>query len=114
MQSHIPSGKIAFIDEILATKANESFRVTGHLASFEASKDVATITSTESKGKLLIRTNLLEDFPFKIGALFQFIGEFNVKNKALRARVARNVDGMDTKLYAEAIKLCRKHGRLPM
>eukprot|EP00466_Bigelowiella_natans_P018831 jgi/Bigna1/90750/estExt_fgenesh1_pg.C_780059 len=120
MQSNIPSGKIAFVDEILATKSNGSFRVTGHLASFDASnllelnRDVATITSTESKGKLQIRTNLLEDFPFKIGALFQFIGEFNAKEKFLRARVARNVDGMDTKLYAEAIKLCRKHGRLPM
>ncbi|GAB5356525.1 hypothetical protein AAMO2058_000297200 [Amorphochlora amoebiformis] len=115
MAGVVPSGRIAFIDEILESKDDGgSFRVTGRLEKYDAEREIATIVSKESKRSLKVKTDLLSDFRFDIGSLFQFIGEYHTKRGFIRARIGRNVNGMDMELYATAVKLCREHCRLPM
>lgn len=79
-------------------------------------RDVAVICMPDCKQKLHVRTDLIENFPYKIGSLFQFIGEYrrSVDGRFLKARIARNVDGLDFKLYKQAVLLCRKHGKLDL
>jgi len=46
---------------------------------------------------------------FKINSLFQFIGEVDdQEGLILRARISRNVDGLDVSLYEQALSLRRK------
>lgn len=118
MQTNVPSATIAFIDEILALKKDgASYRVTGRLVEYDASKDVARIVEGKQGAALWVRTDLLDKFPHKIDSLFQFIGEFRAGKGAsegcLQARCARNVDGLDMRLYREALKLCRKEKKMP-
>uniref|UniRef100_A0A6V3TQJ4 Uncharacterized protein n=1 Tax=Lotharella globosa TaxID=91324 RepID=A0A6V3TQJ4_9EUKA len=110
----VPFGKIASIDEIQsAKKYGENYRVTGQLIKYNASSNICTISSVDCKGELTINIDLIANFPFKLGSLFQFIGEWRLDG-CLHARIARNVDGLDMKLYAAAVKLCREHGRIPI
>lgn len=79
-----------------------------------------------------VATQLLDGFSFKANAMFQFIGELEavsseregkadacceakgsasgvrtISNLVLTARVSRSVEGLDMKLYEEAVKLRR-------
>ena len=59
-----------------------------------------------------VYTSLIGPFEFRIGSLYQCIGEgFVPRNSvvpSLRARVVRNVDGLDLNLFSKALESKRK------
>eukprot|EP01114_Cavostelium_apophysatum_P004531 TRINITY_DN1481_c0_g1_i1.p1 TRINITY_DN1481_c0_g1~~TRINITY_DN1481_c0_g1_i1.p1 ORF type:complete len:124 (-),score=23.30 TRINITY_DN1481_c0_g1_i1:409-780(-) len=70
--------------------------------------------SIEHNGSVLkVDTSSLRDIEFKTNSLYQFIGELvRQKNElVLRARVGRNVDGIDVPLYEKALEIRRNFER---
>mmetsp|Transcript_54505 Transcript_54505/g.128650 ORF Transcript_54505/g.128650 Transcript_54505/m.128650 type:complete len:128 (+) Transcript_54505:21-404(+) len=102
-------GTIRYIREILSEpSAHSSVRTFGTLVSSNFSTAKVEI---EHDGKSLqVETDLLgKEISLKRGSLYMFIGEILQQSDgvALRARMARNVDGMDLELFATALKLRR-------
>ncbi|XP_024538129.1 uncharacterized protein LOC112348939 [Selaginella moellendorffii] len=84
----------------------KSLRVMGTLESFDVESGVAHIR--HEGASLAVDTTLLRDIHLRPGSLYQFIGELLLQSgMMLRARVARNVDGLDVKLYEKALRLRR-------
>lgn len=56
---------------------------------------------------LRVDVSLIEGLPFKVSSLFQFIGELLEDEEGiyLKARVARNIDGIDLPLYEKVLEL---------
>jgi hypothetical protein len=111
-RGYMQSGQIKFINEVAddPTLVGQSFRLIGTLNHIDATENRAQI---EHRGRLLdVDTTLLGQFPFHIGSLFQFIGEMNYdefsKKLVLKARVGRNIDGLDMGLYEQALKIRRE------
>jgi len=88
--------------------AGASLRVLGRLVSFDPASNTAVIE--HDKHQLLINTELLDSFSYRVNSLFQFIGEYDVSVSGdfVKARIARNVDGMDLKLFEKALVLRRR------
>ncbi|CAI9119041.1 OLC1v1020695C2 [Oldenlandia corymbosa var. corymbosa] len=72
--------------------------------------ETAIASLVEANSSLKIDTQHLK-VNLRVGSLYQFIGELLVNsdnNEAiLRARVGRNVDGMDLNLYHQSLQLLR-------
>ncbi|KAL3505681.1 hypothetical protein ACH5RR_031063 [Cinchona calisaya] len=88
-------------------KQEASLRVTGKLQEYDLETAIASIS--EGNASLKIDTQHLK-VNLRIGSLYQFIGELliDTNNEAiLRARVGRNVDGMDLNLYHQSLQLLR-------
>ncbi|KAJ3150402.1 hypothetical protein HDU89_003183 [Geranomyces variabilis] len=99
-----------------------SVRVLGRLVDFDPIHNLALI---EHRGaSLAIDAALLGPFHHRIKALLQFIGEVErnwtppetlpfqlgpgAHHPILRARIARNVDGLDVPLYEQALEIRRR------
>ncbi|CAK4082346.1 unnamed protein product [Aphanomyces euteiches] len=105
----LAAGEIVQIEDVLRDNTlHRSVRVTGRLESYNANKAMATITFQNST--IVVSTELLVNFEFVIGSLYQFIGEtYSDEGKLqLRARVGRNVDGLDIQMFMDALKLRRE------
>ncbi|KAH6808659.1 telomere-capping [Perilla frutescens var. frutescens] len=89
-------------------KQGASFRVTGKLQEYNLETAVAVIVDGDAS--LKVDTQYLK-LNLRPGSLYQFIGELHIEpnNEAiLKARVGRNVDGLDTNLYHQTLQLLRQ------
>lgn len=84
---------------------------------YEYNGDSNIITLKFRDHFLQVHMDLLGDnFPLKVGSLYQFIGELHNNNDNpinessiyLQARVVRLVDGLDLESYIQAVQLKRK------
>ncbi|XP_010480224.1 PREDICTED: CST complex subunit TEN1-like isoform X1 [Camelina sativa] len=87
-----------------------SLRVTGMLRGYSVETAIGVI---EDGGRSLkINTQNLRDVSFRVGSIYQFIGELHIEqsnNEAiLQARTGRNVDGIDMNLYRKTVELLRQ------
>uniref|UniRef100_A0A1D1Y2B0 CST complex subunit TEN1 n=2 Tax=Anthurium amnicola TaxID=1678845 RepID=A0A1D1Y2B0_9ARAE len=90
-------------------KQGASLRITGKLESYCVESAVATIVDGSSR--LKVDTQHLRNLSFRIGCLYQFIGELLIgqnNDAILQARIGRNVDGMDLNLYHQSVQLLRQ------
>ncbi|KAK3418681.1 hypothetical protein EUGRSUZ_H03266 [Eucalyptus grandis] len=86
-----------------------SLRVLGKLQEYSVETTIAMIVDGDAS--LKIDTQHLRDLSFRVGSMYQFIGEIQIQpdNEAvLRARVGRNVDGLDLNLYYQSLQLVRQ------
>ncbi|XP_044476694.1 CST complex subunit TEN1 [Mangifera indica] len=86
-----------------------SLRVTGKLQEYSVETAIAIIA--DGSAVLKIDSQHLRDLSFRVGSIYQFIGELHIQpdNEAiLRARVGRNVDGLDLNLYNQSLQLLRQ------
>ncbi|KAG7588529.1 hypothetical protein ISN44_As07g008590 [Arabidopsis suecica] len=86
-----------------------SLRVTGMLSGYSVETAIGVIE--DGSKSLKINTQNLRDVSFRVGSIYQFIGELHIEpnNEAfLQARTGRNVDGIDMNLYRKTIELLRK------
>ncbi|CAA0298953.1 CST complex subunit TEN1 [Arabidopsis thaliana] len=91
-------------------KEGVSLRVTAMLRGYSVETAVGVI---EDGGRSLkINTHNIRDVSFRVGSIYQFIGELHIEqpnNEAiLQARTGRNVDGIDMNLYRKTIELLRQ------
>ncbi|KAG0583726.1 hypothetical protein KC19_3G158600 [Ceratodon purpureus] len=89
--------------------SDQSLRVLGSLERFDAASGIAVLTD----GGSALRVDLqhLRALPLRVGSLFEFIGELEVnpvQELTLKARVGRNVDGMDLRLFDKVLQFRRK------
>ncbi|KAH7844097.1 hypothetical protein Vadar_024240 [Vaccinium darrowii] len=110
--SAINSGALATLQELNSTsphfKQGASLRVTGRLQEFSVETAVALIV--DGNATLKVDTQHL-NLNLRLGSIYQFIGELLIQpnNEAiLKARVGRNVDGIDLNLYYQSLKLLRE------
>ncbi|XP_039048744.1 CST complex subunit TEN1-like [Hibiscus syriacus] len=81
-------------------KEGASLRVIGKLQDYSVETAIAVIA--DQGVTLKIDTQHLTELGFRIGSIFQFIGELLIQpnNEAvLQARTGRNIDGIDLDLY---------------
>eukprot|EP01112_Ceratiomyxa_fruticulosa_P006996 TRINITY_DN1801_c0_g1_i1.p1 TRINITY_DN1801_c0_g1~~TRINITY_DN1801_c0_g1_i1.p1 ORF type:complete len:142 (-),score=24.21 TRINITY_DN1801_c0_g1_i1:191-616(-) len=123
MEISFKHGKVLFINEISTSyeaMCGRSVRVIGRLMHYNFSTSLGMI---EYKSEFFpVDFSLLDQFSFKENSLLQIIGEIDSTSKALKidthpipsgalilkARVVRNIDGMDTALYEQAVDIRRK------
>eukprot|EP00850_Spirogloea_muscicola_P018299 SM000166S02480 [mRNA] locus=s166:64511:65627:- [translate_table: standard] len=111
----VAHGRIMYLGEVLAAAAaldGCSLRVMGRVESVDV---VAGDVVIRQRGAALcVHVALLGSLALPAGALFQFIGELECRPGAhngqpvLQARVARDVSGLDERLWDEALALRRK------
>ncbi|KAG4176841.1 hypothetical protein ERO13_A11G270600v2 [Gossypium hirsutum] len=94
----IKSGALVPLPELQPSseffKEGASLRVTGKLQEYSVETAIAVIA--DQGATLKVDTQHLRELSFRIGSIFQFIGELNIlpNNEAiLQARTGRNVDG---------------------
>ncbi|XVE89598.1 hypothetical protein DITRI_Ditri20bG0008800 [Diplodiscus trichospermus] len=90
-------------------KEGASLRVTGKLQEYSVETAIAVIA--DQSAILKIDTQHLREISFRVGSIFQFIGELHIQpnNEAiLQARIGRNVDGIDLNLYHQSLQLVRQ------
>jgi len=100
-------------------------RVTGYVTEYDPGRAQCFIV--HGNHKLVVDLKLVLPQNMSNDALFQFIGELCLPEQEnsssvliLRARIAKNVDGMDIKLYEELLLARRRflavsiHDKLPM
>ncbi|XP_027115974.1 CST complex subunit TEN1 [Coffea arabica] len=109
--SAVRFGALVTLEELVPSSPQftqgASLRVTGKLQEYDIETAIASIV--EGNASLKIDTQHLK-VNLRIGSLYQFIGELLIdpSNQAiLRARVGRNVDGMDLNLYHQSLQLLR-------
>ncbi|CAH1453378.1 CST complex subunit TEN1 isoform X2 [Lactuca sativa] len=108
----IPSGALVLLQELNSSsshfKQGASLRVNGKLQEHNVESAIAIIADggvTLAVDTQHLRLNL------RVGSLYQFIGELSIQPNnegILKARVGRNVDGMDLNLYQQSLKLLRQ------
>ncbi|KAH6831882.1 telomere-capping [Perilla frutescens var. hirtella] len=110
--STISVGALVSLQELNPSSPNfkqgASFRVTGKLQEYDLETAVAVIVDGDAS--LKVDTQYLK-LNLRPGSLYQFIGELHIEpnNEAiLKARVGRNVDGLDTNLYHQTLQLLRQ------
>ncbi|KAJ0080604.1 hypothetical protein Patl1_22326 [Pistacia atlantica] len=77
----------------------------------EYSVETAITIIADGSAILKIDTQHLRDLSFRVGSIYQFIGELHIQldNEAiLWARVGRNFDGLDLNLYHQSLQLLRQ------
>ncbi|XP_021898869.1 CST complex subunit TEN1 [Carica papaya] len=113
--SEIKSGTLVTLQDLHPSSPffqdGASFRVTGKLEEYSVETAIAVIADGDAN--LKIDTKNLRDLSFRIGSIYQFIGELHIQadneNEAiLQARVGRNVDGIDLNLYYQTLQLLRQ------
>ncbi|KAG5414802.1 hypothetical protein BRARA_A02262 [Brassica rapa] len=82
-----------------------SLRVTGLLKGYSVETAIGVIEDGEKS--LKINTQHLRDVSFRVGSVYQFIGELHIEPNN-EARTGRNVDGIDINLYRKTIELLRR------
>ncbi|KAG5244753.1 hypothetical protein OIU76_003089 [Salix suchowensis] len=90
-------------------KQGASVRVTGKLQEYTVETAIAVVA--DGNATLKIDTQHLRDISFRIGSIYQLIGELLIQpdNEAiLQARVGRIVDGIDLSLYHQSLQLLRQ------
>ncbi|KAL3829356.1 hypothetical protein ACJIZ3_018158 [Penstemon smallii] len=110
--SAVSAGALVTLQELNPSSSNfkqgASFRVTGKLQEYNLETAVATIV--DEGASLKVDTQYLK-LNLRAGSFYQFIGELHIEpdNEAiLKARVGRNVDGMDLNLYRQSLQLLRQ------
>lgn len=110
--SAISSGALVTLQELDSGsphfKQGASLRVTGKLQEFNLESAIAIII--DGGATLKIDTQHLS-LNFRVGSIYQFIGELRIQpdnEGVLKARVGRNVDGMDLNLYHQSLQLLRE------
>ncbi|KAL7104893.1 hypothetical protein ACP275_07G010400 [Erythranthe tilingii] len=110
--SSISSGALVTLQELNPSspifKQGASFRVTGKLQEYNLEAALAVIV--DGNVSLKIDTQHL-NINLRSGSIYQFIGELHIEpnNEAIiKARVGRNVDGLDINLYHQSLQLLRK------
>ncbi|XP_047318481.1 CST complex subunit TEN1 [Impatiens glandulifera] len=84
-----------------------SLRVVGKLEEYSVETAIAVIVDGDAN--LKVNTQHL-NMSLRVGSLYQFIGELLIhpNNEAiLEARIGRNIDGMDLKLYKQSLQLLK-------
>lgn len=90
----------------------QSVRVMGFLQEFDPGTSRAVVAMEGVS--LDVDTSLVPNGdPHRLGSMYQYIGELDVsegmgETPLLRARVARNVDGLDQETYKRALQVRRK------
>ncbi|XWS57465.1 hypothetical protein CRYUN_Cryun09bG0176300 [Craigia yunnanensis] len=109
----IKSGALVTLPELQPSseffKEGSSLRVTGKLQEYSVETAIAVIA--DQNVILKIDTQHLRELSFRVGSIFQFIGELHIQpnNEAiLQARTGRNVDGIDLDLYHQSLQLVRQ------
>ncbi|KAF7837853.1 CST complex subunit TEN1-like [Senna tora] len=77
----------------------------------EYSVETSLATIVDGDVTLKVSTQHLRSLTFRVGSIYQFIGELLIQpdNKGvLQARVGRNVDGIDLNLYHQSLLLVRQ------
>lgn len=107
-----PSGALVLLQELTSSsshfKQGASLRVTGKLQEYNVETAIAIVA--DGGATLAIDTQHLR-LNLRVGSLYQFIGELSIQpnnDGILKARVGRNVDGMDLNLYQQSLKLLRQ------
>ncbi|MFS7926841.1 hypothetical protein Hanom_Chr04g00301861 [Helianthus anomalus] len=107
----VPSGSLVILQELNSSsphfKEGASLRVTGKLQEYNVETAIAIIA--DGGATLAVDTQHLR-LNLRVGSLYQFIGELSIQpdnEGILKARVGRNVDGMDLNLYQQSLKLLR-------
>ncbi|XP_051125861.1 CST complex subunit TEN1 [Andrographis paniculata] len=107
----ISAGELVTLQELNPSsplfKQGASFRVTGKLQEYDL--ETAVVAILDGDASLKVDTKHIQ-LNFRKGSMYQFIGELHVEpnNEAiLKARVGRNVDGLDMNLYRQSLKLLR-------
>ncbi|KAM1051793.1 hypothetical protein ACFX2J_033112 [Malus domestica] len=111
--SEITSGALVTLQDLHPSspyfKQGASLRVTGKLHDYSVETVIATIV--DGSERLKINTQHLRELSFRVGSIYQFIGELLIQpdNEAvLQARMGRNVDGIDLNLYHQSLQLLRQ------
>ncbi|KAG7021073.1 CST complex subunit TEN1 [Cucurbita argyrosperma subsp. argyrosperma] len=81
----------------------------GRLVEYSVETAIAIIV--DGNVSLKIDTRHLRELTFRIGSIYQFIGELLVQSEneaTLQARVGRNVDGIDLNLYHQSLQLLKQ------
>ncbi|GMH29312.1 hypothetical protein Nepgr_031155 [Nepenthes gracilis] len=107
----VNSGALVVLQELNPSspyfKHGASLRVTGKLQGYTVETAEAVIA--DGSASLKVDTHHLS-LNFRVGSIYQFIGELHVQpdnEVMLKARVGRNVDGMDLNLYRRSLQLLR-------
>ncbi|XP_059647426.1 CST complex subunit TEN1 [Cornus florida] len=110
--STIKSGALVTLQELNSSsphfKQGASLRVTGKLQDYSIETAIAVIV--DESANLKIDTQHLS-LNLRVGSIYQFIGELLIQpnnETILKARVGRNVDGMDLNLYRQSLRLLRE------
>ncbi|KAG8370466.1 hypothetical protein BUALT_Bualt14G0119800 [Buddleja alternifolia] len=110
--SAISAGALVNLQELTPSSPNfkqgASFRVTGKLQEYNLETAIAVIVDEGASLKIDTQHMKLNLRP---GSIYQFIGELHIEpnNEAiLKARVGRNVDGLDINLYRHSLQLLRE------
>lgn len=111
--SAIKSGALVTLPELNPSsqfyEEGASLRVTGKLQDYSVETAMAIIA--DGNAILKIDTQHLRDLSFRVGSIYQFIGELHIQpddEAILQARVGRNVDGLDLSLYHQSLQLLRQ------
>ncbi|KAK5786509.1 CST complex subunit TEN1 [Gossypium arboreum] len=109
----IKSGALVTLPELQPSseffKEGASLRVTGKLQEYSVETAIAVIA--DQGATLKVDTQHLRELSFRIGSIFQFIGELNIQpnyEAILQARTGRNVDGIDLDLYYQSLQQLRQ------
>ncbi|KAJ6683089.1 CST COMPLEX SUBUNIT TEN1 [Salix koriyanagi] len=109
----IKHGELVTLEELNPSspffKQGASVRVTGKLQEYTVETAIAVVA--DGNATLKIDTQHLRDISFRIGSIYQLIGELLIQpdNEAiLQARVGRIVDGIDLSLYHQSLQLLRQ------
>jgi hypothetical protein len=127
MQNHHQINTIKEILETLDENSNPAFRVLGIFSNYDIHHNLAILSQPGSKDPssfLFIDTSLLHKFAPKESSIYELFGEVEVfdgklpigfesfgaskKILIMRARMKRNVDGVDIELYEQVEMLRRK------
>ncbi|KAM7488121.1 hypothetical protein LguiB_025605 [Lonicera macranthoides] len=111
--SSISSGALVTLQELTSSspqfRQGASLRVTGKLQDYNVETAIATIV--DGSASLKIDTQHLS-LNLRVGSFYQFIGELHIQQPnnegVLKARVGRNVDGIDLNLYNQSLQLLRE------
>ncbi|KMS94799.1 hypothetical protein BVRB_015210 [Beta vulgaris subsp. vulgaris] len=110
--SVVSSGALVNLEELKPSSPHfqngASLRVTGKLLDYNV--ETAVVVIVEGSATLNIDTQYVK-LNYRVGSIYQFIGElsFELENQPiLKARVGRNVDGMDLNLYRQSVRLLKE------
>ncbi|GAB2272514.1 hypothetical protein Dimus_007337 [Dionaea muscipula] len=110
--SLVSSGALVVLEELSPSSPHfnhgASLRVTGKLQEYVVETAEAVIA--DGSATLKVCTQFLS-LNFRVGSMYQFIGELFIQPNTevlLKARVGRNVDGMDLNLYRQSLQLLRE------
>ncbi|KAL9237705.1 hypothetical protein vseg_012224 [Gypsophila vaccaria] len=112
MTSVVTSGALINLEELKPSsphfREGASLRVTGKLEDYSVESNVAVIADGNATLKIDTRHVKLR---YRLGSIYQFIGELSLDSgiePILKARVGRNVDGMDLNLYRQTLELLKE------